>query len=304
MSEILKTADGLEFVRTPDDRFDGLSDFAWSPHHAEVDGLRMAYVDEGPADGDVALLLHGEPSWSYLYRFMIPPLLEAGMRVVAPDLIGFGRSDKPIHQDDYTYARHVAWITGLVTQLELEDISLFCQDWGGLAGLRVVAENAGRFAYLTIANTALPEGDGMGEGFANWQDFSQVVDPFDSGFLLQGGTHRELTDAEVDAYRAPFPDDNHLAGARRFPMLVPTSPDDPAVPANRAAWEVLERWDRPVAVPWAPNDPVLGPLQSAFTERIPGARGREHPTFEAASHFIQEDVGPELAQVMIDLRAG
>jgi haloalkane dehalogenase len=234
---------------------------------------------------------------------MLPVLGAAGLRAVAPDLIGFGRSDKPTDPDAYTYAAHVAWVKGFVDALGLSDLTLFVQDWGGLLGLRVAAERPDDVARLVIANTALPTGTSPSEGFDFWREFSQAVDPFDSGRLVQGASHRELSDAEMAAYNAPFPDEAHLVGARRFPMLVPVTPDDPAVPANLAAWDALAAWTKPALTLWAPNDPVLGNQHATFLDRIPGTEGLAHQTFDDASHFVQEDVGPELAAATIDLIA-
>lgn len=295
------TADGLAAVRTPDERFSVLPGYAYVPRYVDIDGLRMAYVDEGPPDGRTILLLHGEPTWGYLYRRMLPPLLAAGYRTVVPDLIGFGRSDKPTERSAYTYAGHVAWLTSFVETLDLHDIVLFVQDWGGLLGLRVATEHRERFDRLVIANTFLPTGDPPGDGFLQWQQASQAMPFMDCGALMQRATlARTLTDAEVDAYRAPFPDELHMAGARQFPLLVPTDPDDPAVPANRAAWRVLEAWDAPVLTLWAPGDVVLGGFQDVFVRRIPGAAGQPHQSFSPAGHFIQDDCGEQLAAAMVD----
>ncbi len=294
------TAADIAFVRTPDDRFADLVDFAYVPKYVDIDGLRMAYVDEGPADGPVTLLLHGEPTWSYLYRRMIPGLVAAGRRVIAPDLIGFGRSDKPIERAVYTYAGHVAWLRQFADALDLNDIMLFCQDWGGLLGLRLAAENTSRFDRLVIANTALPDGSPMTDGFMMWQHVSQAMPFMDCGAILKRAVQaRELTEAEMEAYRAPFPDERFMAGARQFPLLVPTSPDDPAVPANRAAWEVLRAWTKPVLTLWAPGDIVLGGYQPLFTDAIPGAAAQPHQTFSPAGHFIQDDCGPELVAAIL-----
>ena len=290
-------------LRTPDECFAEVPDFDHEPRHVEVDGLRMAYVEAGPADGELVLCVHGEPTWSYLYRHMLGPLADAGLRVVAPDLVGFGRSDKPTDPEAYSYAAHAAWLSGFLDALGLTAVNLFCQDWGGLLGLRVAAERRDDFARLVIANTALPVGESPSPGFDFWREFSQAVDPFESGALVQQATHRTLSDAEVAAYDAPFPDATYQVGARRFPLLVPVTPDDPAIPANQAAWAVLEQWTKPALTLWAPNDPVLGDLQADFTGRIPGARGLEHRTFADASHFLQEDVGPELAEATIQLLA-
>lgn len=290
-------------LRTPDECFVDLPDFGWEPRYVEVDGLRMAYLDEGPPEAAPVLCLHGEPTWSFLYRHMIPALVESGHRVVAPDLIGFGRSDKPVDPDAYTYAAHVRWLAALLDGLTLDAITLFGQDWGGLLGLRLAAERSDAFARLVIANTALPTGTSPSAGFDFWRELSQVVDPFDAGALVQQASVRELSAAEVAAYNAPFPDPSHQVAARRFPLLVPVTPDDPAVPANRAAWAVLERWQKPALTLWAPDDPVLGGLQQEFLDRIPGTAGLPHRTFAAASHFLQEDVGPELARATAELIA-
>ena len=294
------TASGIGYIRTPDERFVDLPDWPYVAKYVDVDGLRMAYVDEGPINGTTLLLMHGEPTWGYLYRRMIPGLVTAGYRVVAPDLIGFGRSDKPTDRATYTYAQHVAWASAFVHALGLGDLVLFCQDWGGLIGLRVAAENAELFDRLIIANTALPDGSPMSEGFMRWQAASQRMEVMDCGFLLQfSGLARELTEGELDAYRAPFPDERYMAGPRQFPLLVPTGPDDPAVSANLAAWAVLESWSKPVLTLWAPDDPVLGTYQAGFVDRIPGTAGQPHQTFSPAGHFIQDDVGEQLVPAIV-----
>ena len=290
-----------DFVRTPEERFADLPDFPYAPHYVEIEGLRMAYVDEGPATGPLMLLLHGEPTWGYLYRHMITRFVDAGFRVVVPDLIGFGRSDKPTERSAYTYAGHVSWLRQFVEILDLRKINLFCQDWGGLLGLRLAAEHKERFARLVIANTALPDGSPLGDGFMMWQQVSQAMPFMDCGALLQRAVQaRELTDAEMDAYRAPFPDETYMAGARQFPLLVPTSPQDPAVPANLAAWKVLREWTEPVLTLWAPGDIVLGGFQQSFLDRIPGTANQPHQTFAPAGHFLQDDCGPELADAVIN----
>ena len=302
---VRRTLAGVEFVRTPDERFAALDDWPYEPHWVDVEGLRMAYVDEGPRGGSTVLMLHGEPTWGYLYRRMVPPIVAAGYRVIVPDLIGFGRSDKPTDRATYTYAQHVAWMRSFVEQRELRDLTLFCQDWGGLIGLRVVAELDDRFSRLVIANTALPDGSSMGEGFNRWQEFSQSVPDLDCGALLQRAVQaRQLTAEEVAGYRAPFPDPTYLAGARQFPVLVPTSPDDPAVPANLAAWAALEHFERPVLTLWAPQDVVLGGFQSSFIERIPGAAGQPHRQFVPGGHFIQDDRGEDVAAAMLEWMGG
>jgi haloalkane dehalogenase len=288
-------------LRTPDECFAGLDDFPYEPQYVEVGGLRMAWVEDGPSDGPVVLCLHGEPTWSYLYRSMLPALGAAGLRAIAPDLIGFGRSDKPTDPSAYSYAGHVGWVGGFIDALGLTDLTLFLQDWGGLIGLRVATDRPGQVANLVLANTALPVGESPSEGFDFWRRFSQEVDPFDAGALVQGATHRTLSDAEVAAYNAPFPDASYQVAARRFPLLVPVTPGDPAVRANQLAWDELRQWYKPALTLWAPNDPVLGNQQEVFLKGIPGTAGLPHQTFEDASHFVQEDVGPALAEATIRL---
>ena len=297
----------MHVLRTPDDRFTDLPDYPFDPHYAEVsdhDGgtLRVHYLDEGPAGAAPIVLMHGEPSWSYLYRKMIPPLVAAGHRVIAPDLVGFGRSDKPSEQSDYTYARHVAWMRELlVDQLDLTRATFFGQDWGGLVGLRVVTADPDRFDRIVIGNTGLPTGEGpMSDAFMAWQKFSQTAPQFDIGFLIQGATVTTLTDAEVAAYDAPFPDDTFKAGARIFPSLVPTRPDDPAAADNQAAWQVLERWTKPFITCFSDKDPITGGGDGIFQRRVPGAQGQPHTTVTDAHHFFQEDASPRLAQILID----
>ncbi|MGY1848301.1 MULTISPECIES: haloalkane dehalogenase [unclassified Blastococcus] len=300
----------MEILRTPDERFTGLPDFPYEPRYVEVDDggggrLRVAYVDEGPADGETVLLLHGEPSWSFLYRRMIPVLVDAGLRVVAPDLVGFGRSDKPVDRAAYTYARHVEWMRqALLDELGLRDVTLVGQDWGGLIGLRLVAENPDRFARVVVANTGLPTGDQkMSEAFLAWQRFSQESPEFQIGRIVGNGTVGGLAPEVVAAYDAPFPDDRYTAGARQFPALVPTSPDDPAAAANRAAWEVLSRWEKPFLTAFSDGDPITGGGERVFQKLVPGAQGMPHTRLAGGGHFLQEDVGPELARVVVDLVA-
>ncbi len=295
----------METLRTPDEQFTDLPDWPYASKYADVtadgDTVRMAYVDEGPADGRTVLLLHGEPSWSYLYRDMIPPLVAAGLRVVAPDLIGFGRSDKPAEREDYTYARHMAWLTDLIVNaLDLRGIVLFCQDWGGLLGLRLAAEQEDRFAAIVASNTFLPTGDqNLGDAFKTWREFSQTVPEFPVGAIVNGGSSRDLSLEEIAAFDAPYPGEEYKAGARQFPALVPASPDDPAAPANKAAWEVLNRWEKPFVCAFGDNDPITKGADKALLERIPGTNGQPHVTVEGAAHFCQHDAGDELAAVVI-----
>jgi haloalkane dehalogenase len=301
----------MDRLRTPDACFDDLPDYPFTPHYVDVpagDGsgsLRVHYVDEGPTDAHPVLLLHGEPSWSYLYRHMIPPLIAAGLRCVAPDLVGFGKSDKPLDRNDYTYARHVEWLrAALFESLDLHDITLVCQDWGGLLGLRLVAEHPARFARVVTANTFLPTGDrSPGEAFFRWREFSQRVETFPTGFIVNTGCTTDLSPEVLAAYDAPFPNEASKAGARQFPTLVPATPDDPASDDNRAAWESLRRFDRPWLCAFSDSDPITAGSDAPFRAEIPGAHGQPHTTIVGAGHFLQEDRGPELAAVVIDFVA-
>lgn len=293
----------MEALRTPDDRFTGLADYPFSPNYLMVDDteggtLRVHYLDEGPAKANPVLVMHGEPSWSYLYRNMIPRFTAAGHRVVAPDLIGFGKSDKPTRREDYTYQRHVDWMTSVLQQLDLQNITLVCQDWGGLIGLRLLAEMPERFDRVVVANTALPTGDQpMGDAFESWRAFSQEVPEFPAGKIVYGGTITKLTEAEIAAYDAPYPDESYKEGARQFPMLVPSRPDDPASEANRAAWKVLRGLKTPMLTAFGADDKVMAGIDQVFQKLVPGAAGQEHVVLPNAGHFLQEDVGDELADL-------
>jgi len=296
----------MKILRTPDGRFADLPGYPFEPHYVELgDGLRVHYLDEGPGDAAPVLLLHGEPSWSFLYRKMIPTLVAAGHRCVAPDLVGFGRSDKPGEQDDYTYARHVEWMSEVVfDRLELSDITLFGQDWGGLVGLRLLAARPDRFARVVVANTGLPTGDRPpNEAFLNWQRFSRESPVFPIGRIVANGCADGLGDAEVAAYDAPFPDDSFKAGARRFPSLVPTSADDPAHLDNTGAWEVLRRFERPFLCAFSDRDPITKGGERQFVPHVPGTAGQPHTTIEGGGHFLQEDKGEDLARVIVDFIA-
>lgn len=296
----------MEVLRTPDDRFEGLPDWPFAPRYAEVEGLRIHYVDEGPREApETVLLLHGEPSWAYLYRFMIPVLAEAGHRVVAPDLVGFGRSDKPARREDYSYARLVAWTRGLLEALDLRRLTLFCQDWGSLVGLRLVAECEERFARVVVGNGGLPTGTRPAGGggvlpFLVWRTFATWSPWFPVSRILDVGSARRLSPEERRAYEAPFPTRRHTAGARALPGLVPISPRDPASEANQRAWEVLERFEKPFMTAFSTGDPITRGLDRALQARIPGARGRDHARVPGG-HFLQEDSGPELAHRILRL---
>jgi haloalkane dehalogenase len=327
----------MEFQRTPDERFTALLDYPFSPHYLQIaDGdrgnLRLHYLDEGPATGPVALLLHGQPSWSYLYRFMIPPLVEAGFRVVAPDLIGFGRSDKPTRTQDYTYARHIGWMSEWLTVLALTDITLFCQDWGSLIGLRLVTAYPQRFAHVVLSNGGLPTGmvprayteplreayktlpvvraeelgvrfrDTSGiPGFLYWRKFCAESPDLEAGQVMQAASAVPLSPAAIAAYNAPFPDQSYMAGARRFPSLVPLFHDEPEVEENKAAWAVLRQFHKPFMTAFADNDPVTVGADAQFQQEVPGARGIAHRIIQRAGHFVQQDQPQQCVQAILDV---
>ncbi|MFZ5849922.1 MAG: haloalkane dehalogenase [Actinomycetota bacterium] len=299
----------MRLFRTPEDRFADLPDFPWEPRYAAVpdpdDGeLRMAYVEAGPADGPVVLLLHGEPSWSFLYRRLLPVLAAAGLRAVAPDLVGFGRSDKPSAVGDHTYRRHLDWCRALVFDvLGLQQVTLVGQDWGGLLGLRLVAEHPERFARVVAANTGLPTGDhDMPEVWWRFRRTVERAEHLDVSRLVQSGCRRVLDPVERAAYDAPFPDESYQAGPRAMPLLVPTRPDDPETPANRAAWAALGEWRKPFLVAFSDGDPITGAVAPILRRHVPGARGLEHPVL-SGGHFLQEDAGAELAAHVVQLVA-
>ncbi|MBW2085927.1 MAG: haloalkane dehalogenase [Deltaproteobacteria bacterium] len=296
----------MKALRTPDERFENLPDYPFKPHYVEVpDGeggtLRIHYVDEGPADAvETLLLMHGEPSWSFLYRKMIPLFLEAGHRAVAPDLVGFGKSDKPANRNDYTYNRHVAWMHAWLESVGLGDITLLCQDWGSLIGLRLVGEKPELFSRVVVGNGGLPAGGGQAsEAFLNWQKFSQTVPVFETGNIMSNALVNPTPEI-LAAYDAPFPDQSYVEGARIFPSLVPTSDDDPALPANQKAWEVLSRFEKPFLTAFSDGDPVTAGGEKNLQRMIPGAKGQPHTIIKGAGHFLQEDKGEELARVILD----
>lgn len=292
----------MKVLRTPDERFESLPDFPFEPHYLELaDGLRVHFLDEGPADAPPVLLMHGEPSWSFLYRKVIPVLVAAGHRCVAPDLIGFGRSDKPSEQDDYTYQHHVDWMReALFEKLDLRDITYFGQDWGGLVGLRLVAAEPDRFARVVVGNTGLPTGERPpNEAFLAWQTFSRESPTFPIGAIVSGGCAEPLTDEVIAAYDAPFPDEAFKAGVKSFPGLIPLTPDNPAVPDQITAWRALERFERPFLCAFLDKDPMNRGDDRARKARIPGARGQPHTTIAGRGHFLQEDRGAEFAAAVL-----
>ena len=291
----------MKFLRTPDSRFENLPDYDFAANYVDIDGLRMHYVDEGSPDAAPVLMLHGEPSWSYLYRHMIRPIANAGFRAIAPDLIGFGRSDKPARRSDYSYLAHVTWVRQFLEALDLSEITLVCQDWGSLIGLRLAAENERRFAMIVLANGGLPTGDQqMPKAFRIWREFARFSPWFPIGRIIQSGTIADLPPKVVAAYDAPFPSAAYKAGARAFPMLVPTTPDDPASEANRDAWKAFNNWRKPFLTAFSNRDPITRGGDRAFREKVPGAVDQPHTTIRNAGHFLQEEKGPELAQVVID----
>ncbi|MBZ2168682.1 haloalkane dehalogenase [Marinobacter sp. F4216] len=293
----------MDFLRTPEHRFHNLPDYPFDPRYVEVEGLRMHYVDEGPADARPILMLHGEPSWSYLYRHMIALCVAKGHRVVAPDLIGFGKSDKPTDINAYSYQRHMDWMQSFLDQTELTDITLVCQDWGSLLGLRLAAENSDRFRAIVVGNGMLPTGDQkVPPVFKLWKGFALNTPWFPVARIVNLGSARTLTKDEMRAYDAPFPDKTYKAGARAFPALVPIAPDDPAAPANRAAWKVLETWDKPFLTTFSSGDPITRGGDAYMQGRVPGAEGQPHTTLQGG-HFLQEDSPMAFSNAIIDLMA-
>jgi haloalkane dehalogenase len=332
----------VKYVRTPDSRFEDLQDYAFEPHYVSVPDheggkLRMHYLDEGPRDGEVILCLHGQPTWSFLYRHMVPIFGAAGYRVIAPDFVGFGRSDKPLERNDYTYANHVSWLASLVEQAELRDVTLVCQDWGGLIGLRYATQDPDRFARIVAANTGLPDANGVDDGDVNsvsermrarysslpvYEEpqamaLGMMSDPQGMGFLhwvkfcadapilrvsdvVRFSSGGNLGADDAKGYDAPFPSNESMAGARQFPSLVPIIPDNPAIPANREAWKVLENWVKPFLTAFSDSDPVTAGAHVRFQESVPGAKNQDHVTIEGVGHFLQEQAPAALSEAVIE----
>lgn len=293
----------MRVLRTPDERFASLVDYPFAPTYTNVtadDGtaLRIHHVDVGPKNGALVLCMHGEPSWSYLYRHMISGLTDLGRRVVAPDLVGFGKSDKPTELDDYTYERHVDWMSQWLTANDLTNMTAFFQDWGGLIGLRLVARFPDRFDRVVIANTGLPIGTGMSEAFEQWRAFSQTTRDLPIGTILNGGSSRTLSPDEIAAYDAPYPDASYKAGACQFPTLVPVTPEHASVAENKAAWQVLETFEKPFLTAFSDQDHVTAGGEKVFHERVPGAKNQAHITIKGGGHFLQEDASPQLVELI------
>jgi haloalkane dehalogenase len=290
----------MKILRTPEERFAAVADFPYEPSFVEVDdGLRMAYVADGPVDAAPVVLLHGEPTWSFLWRGVIPVLAAAGLRVIAPDLVGFGRSDKPAEVTDHSYAQHVTWMrTALFEALDLRDVTLVGHDWGGLLGLRLLAEHGERVAGFVATNTGLPTGDQqMPDVWLRFRAAVRSAPILDIARLVASGCQVTPRAEVLAAYDAPFPDESYKAAPRAMPDLVPTTPDDPAAPANRAAWQRLAAWDRPFLVAFSDRDPITGAVAPVLARTVPGARS---VTIAGAGHFVQEDAGPALAAAIVE----
>jgi haloalkane dehalogenase len=288
-----------QVLRTPEQRFAAIPDFPYQPRWTEVGGLRIAHVDEGPSSTDPVLLLHGEPTWSFLYRKMIPVLVAAGHRVIAPDLVGFGRSDKPAEAGNYSYLNHVKWMSAWLEANDLRRVTLFCQDWGSLIGLRMAADMPDRFARIVLANGGLPTGaTPMPPAFRVWRAFSRRSPWFPIGRIVNAGCVTRLSEAEIDAYDAPFPETRYKVAARLFPGFVPASPDDPERSNNERAWEQFEQWQKPFLTLFSSGDPITRGGERMWQQRVPGAKGQPHAIVRGAGHFLQEDKGAEIAQAM------
>lgn len=278
----------MDIYRTPEERFVALPDFPFASHYLEITGgLRVHYLDEGPRDGPTAFLLHGEPTWCYLFRHMIPLLVAEGFRVVAPDLIGFGKSDKPLDRSAYSYAGQVAWMREWIEALDLKDITLGCQDWGSLIGLRLVADMPERFRGVALSNGGLPDGQEPPRAFAIWRAFSRYSPVFPIGGIVKWGTKRPLSPQEVAAYDAPFPTRASKVATRAYPSLVPFA-GNAAVPDQKRAWQVFEQWSKPFLCCFSDGDPITRGGDAQWLERVPGTKGMNHRTL-SGGHFIQED---------------
>ncbi len=291
----------MRILRTDEARFNGLPDYPFAPNYLDVQaGLRMHYLDEGPANANPVVMLHGEPSWSYLYRHMIPSVTKAGHRVLAPDLIGFGKSDKPAAIDDYSYARHLAWLTRWLETLDLQNITLVCQNWGSLLGLRLITEQPDRFARVIVGNGMLPMDEPKAPAsFSLWQAFALYSPWFPISRIVQLGTSRVLSERELAAYEAPFPSAEFKAGARAFPKMARLTADDPAGVANKAAWRALEQWKKPFITCFSSSDPMTRGADRYMQRRIPGAHGQPHITLQGG-HFLQEDSPQDFARIIND----
>ena len=296
----------MEILRTPSEKFENLKDWPYEAKYyvinSEYGDIRVHYIDEGSENTDTVLLIHGEPSWGYLYRHMVNPLVEKGKRVVVPDLPGFGKSDKLSLRDGYTYEKYVKWMSDWLVNLDFTNITLFGQDWGGLIGLRLATAYPDRFSKIIAANTFLPTGDyDPGEAFLKWKEYSQTVEDFHVGGIIKGGTVRDISQDIIEAYNAPFPDDTYKEAARQFPTLVPVTPDDPSSQVNRDAWEKLKEWDKPFLCAFSDSDPVMAGVDKAFIKLVPGTKDMPHTTIERAGHFLQEDNPEDCVKAILSI---
>jgi len=297
----------VEILKNNPSDFEGLKEWEYKEHFytlkTEYGDMNIHYIDEGSSSENTVLLLHGEPDWGYIYRKFIDPLVAAGVRVVVPDLPGFGKSDKLSERSSYTYEKYVNWMETWMKDLELNNITLFGQDWGGLIGLRLVAENEDMFKNVVISNTALPTGDiSAGKAFEDWKNYAQTVENFHAGGIIKGGTVKGLDQYVIDAYNAPFPDDSYKEAARQFPMLVPVTPDNPSSQKNREAWEVLKNWNKPFLCVFSEQDQIFNGVDKAFTKLIPGCQNQPHKTIQGG-HFIQEDNPEECIEAILHVLA-
>jgi haloalkane dehalogenase len=297
----------MRMLRTPDERFAGLPEFPFAPHYCEIttadgDPIRVHYLDEGPADGAVVLLMHGEPSWCFLWRRVIPPLVDAGLRVVAPDLVGFGRSDKPAEVANHSYSGHVEWMRSAPFEvLDLRELTLVGHDWGGLIGLRLVAEHPDRFARVVATNTGLPDGrHRLPELWWRFHDFVARTPELPVGVLVRSGCHSELASEVIAAYDAPFPGPEYQAGPHAMPDLIPQTLDNSETPAQQLAWLSLARFDKPFLTAFSDSDPITAGVDVMMRARIPGAAAHGPATIEGGGHFLQEDAGAELGGVIAE----
>lgn len=295
----------MEFVRTPDERFANLEDYDFEPHYRSIttaDGtlLRFHFIDEGPRDAAPVLLLHGNPTWSYLHRSMIRGLVARGHRVLALDLMGMGRSDKPTNKADYTLANHIDWMGQWLVGEDLTDITLYCQDWGGITGLNLLPRHGERFARVIASNTGVPIGEGAGRGIDNWLAFVESVDELPIGGLVQSGSARKLSPQEIAAYEAPFPDGTYQASPLAFPFLIPVKADNPGVPMCRDMWAYLGTWTKPFLTVFGTEDEISykAGAHVRMQRDIPGAADQQHVLIEGAKHFIQEDAPDQLVEII------
>ena len=296
----------MEILKNNNSDFENLNEWKYKPQYTSVETeygeINIHYIDEGSENTNTVLLLHGEPTWGYLYRNFIDPLVEKGLRVVVPDLPGFGKSDKLSKREGYTYEKFVKWMDVWLNKIDLKNITFFGQDWGGLIGLRLVVNNQDRFDNIVLSNTGLPTGDRpLGEAFESWKNYSQTVENFHIGGIVKGGTVTEMSQETIDAYNAPFPDDSYKEAARQFPLLVPNSTDDPSYQNNVEAWEILKKWEKPLLCAFSDQDHIFKGVENTFIKHIPGSEGINHVQIQGAGHFLQEDKPEECVEAILSL---